>query len=82
MNEIVRLLRQPTLVVSVPKLEGRVITGRVPVIFLELSVAQSLGEIVETVQPVVVFRVSTEMAAKKKRLKLEGWNNGDKRNVN
>lgn len=57
----IRSFGQPTLIMPVPELEWRIVTGSVVIIFLELLVAKGFSEIMKAVEPVVVRRVTPEM---------------------
>ena len=62
-------LGQPTFIMSVPKLERRVVAGRVIIPLLVLCRAQSFREIVDALKPVVVGRVTAKVTRKSERKK-------------
>ena len=65
-----RSLGQPTFIMSVPKLKGRVVAGRVIIPLLVLCRAQSFREIVDALKPVVVGRVTAKVTRKVRGRKL------------
>ena len=62
MENIIQSLGEPTFIMSVPKLEGRVVACRVIMTLLVWRRAQSFREIMDAFEPVVVGRVPAEVA--------------------